>query len=292
MKEILDEVGKWRADGEQVVVATVVATRRSAPRPVGTSLAISESGKMCGSVSGGCVERMSTRMRGGHGDAASRSSCTTGSPTTWPGASACRAAARSTCSWSASSEPHRAPCRCFAGSGGARGASSPSSRARRPGRGRFSSSRTGRAARRRSRPTRRSRSSTSSSAAGATSSSRWPTDRGSSRSGTGRRRGSSSTARSTRRRRCASGARMLGWNAIVADARAKFATPERLPSADRLIVEVAAGGVRRDRARSPDGGDRAHARRQVRRAGPRRRARHRGVLHRRARLAPQPGAAA
>ena len=56
MKEILDEVGKWRADGEQVVVATVVATRRSAPRPVGTSLAISESGKMCGSVSGGCVE--------------------------------------------------------------------------------------------------------------------------------------------------------------------------------------------------------------------------------------------
>ncbi len=56
MKEILDEVGKWRSEGEQVVVATVVATRRSAPRPVGTSLAVSESGKMCGSVSGGCVE--------------------------------------------------------------------------------------------------------------------------------------------------------------------------------------------------------------------------------------------
>ena len=56
MKEILDEVAKWRADGEQVVVATVVATKRSAPRPVGTSLAVSESGKMCGSVSGGCVE--------------------------------------------------------------------------------------------------------------------------------------------------------------------------------------------------------------------------------------------
>ncbi len=37
-------------------MATVVATKRSAPRPVGTSLAISESGKMCGSVSGGCVE--------------------------------------------------------------------------------------------------------------------------------------------------------------------------------------------------------------------------------------------
>ena len=56
MKEILDEVERWRAAGEKVVVATVVATRRSAPRPVGTSLAISESGRMCGSVSGGCVE--------------------------------------------------------------------------------------------------------------------------------------------------------------------------------------------------------------------------------------------
>jgi xanthine dehydrogenase accessory factor len=56
MKEILDEVERWRESGEKVVVATVVATSRSAPRPVGTSLAVSESGKMCGSVSGGCVE--------------------------------------------------------------------------------------------------------------------------------------------------------------------------------------------------------------------------------------------
>jgi xanthine/CO dehydrogenase XdhC/CoxF family maturation factor len=56
VKEIVDEVERWREQGEKVVVATVVATRRSAPRPVGTSLAISESGRMCGSVSGGCVE--------------------------------------------------------------------------------------------------------------------------------------------------------------------------------------------------------------------------------------------
>ena len=56
MKEILPDVERWREGGEKVVVATVVATRRSAPRPVGTSLAVSESGKMCGSVSGGCVE--------------------------------------------------------------------------------------------------------------------------------------------------------------------------------------------------------------------------------------------
>ena len=56
MKEILLDIDRWKEDGEKVVVATVVATRRSAPRPIGASLAISESGKMCGSVSGGCVE--------------------------------------------------------------------------------------------------------------------------------------------------------------------------------------------------------------------------------------------
>jgi xanthine dehydrogenase accessory factor len=33
------------------------------------------------------------------------------------------------------------------------------------------------------------------------------------------------------------GAKLLGWHAIVADARAKFATHERIPSADELIVE-------------------------------------------------------
>ena len=32
-------------------------------------------------------------------------------------------------------------------------------------------------------------------------------------------------------------ARLLGWETIVADARAKFATPERIPNADRLLVE-------------------------------------------------------
>ena len=56
MKEILTEIERWQQEGETVVVATVVANRRSAPRPVGSSLAVSESGKLCGSVSGGCVE--------------------------------------------------------------------------------------------------------------------------------------------------------------------------------------------------------------------------------------------
>lgn len=56
MQEILSEIEQWQDAGERVVVATVVATRRTAPRPVGSSLAVSASGKLCGSVSGGCVE--------------------------------------------------------------------------------------------------------------------------------------------------------------------------------------------------------------------------------------------
>ena len=56
MKEIVDDVERWRQRGERVAIATVVATRKSAPRPVGAKFAVSESGQMCGSVSGGCVE--------------------------------------------------------------------------------------------------------------------------------------------------------------------------------------------------------------------------------------------
>ena len=56
MKEILPEVERWLESGADAVVATVVATRRSAPRPIGSSFAISSSGAICGSVSGGCVE--------------------------------------------------------------------------------------------------------------------------------------------------------------------------------------------------------------------------------------------
>jgi hypothetical protein len=56
MKELLPDIDRWRARGEKIALATVVATRRTSPRPVGSKLAVSESGELAGSVSGGCVE--------------------------------------------------------------------------------------------------------------------------------------------------------------------------------------------------------------------------------------------
>ena len=56
MGEAFEALRRWRDGGQAVALATVVATRRSAPRPLGSKLAISEAGELAGSVSGGCVE--------------------------------------------------------------------------------------------------------------------------------------------------------------------------------------------------------------------------------------------
>jgi xanthine/CO dehydrogenase XdhC/CoxF family maturation factor len=54
--EVLDQVGKWKADGKGVAVATVIVTWGSSPRPVGSQLGVDDAGNMVGSVSGGCIE--------------------------------------------------------------------------------------------------------------------------------------------------------------------------------------------------------------------------------------------
>ncbi len=56
MSHVLEELESWRANGDRVALATVVATRRSAPRPAGAKMAINEHGQIAGAVSGGCVE--------------------------------------------------------------------------------------------------------------------------------------------------------------------------------------------------------------------------------------------
>lgn len=56
LREILSDIRRWRARDEPFALATVVATRRSAPRPVGSKVGVSDGGELVGSVSGGCVE--------------------------------------------------------------------------------------------------------------------------------------------------------------------------------------------------------------------------------------------
>jgi xanthine dehydrogenase accessory factor len=55
-EDILSVAAQWRAAGERVAVATVTETWGSSPRPAGSRLAVTASGKMAGSVSGGCIE--------------------------------------------------------------------------------------------------------------------------------------------------------------------------------------------------------------------------------------------
>jgi len=56
MKEVLDDIERWRGAGHRVAIARVVALEGSGPRDPGATMAVSDDGEVAGSVSGGCVE--------------------------------------------------------------------------------------------------------------------------------------------------------------------------------------------------------------------------------------------
>jgi xanthine dehydrogenase accessory factor len=56
MREVLSELKTWTADKEEIALATVVETWGSSPRPLGSKMVVTRSGKMAGSVSNGCIE--------------------------------------------------------------------------------------------------------------------------------------------------------------------------------------------------------------------------------------------
>src|SRR4029079_14025543 len=56
MREILEDIDRWRAAGQRVAVARVVEIEGSGPRDPGAAMAGGEGGAVAGSVSGGCVE--------------------------------------------------------------------------------------------------------------------------------------------------------------------------------------------------------------------------------------------
>jgi xanthine dehydrogenase accessory factor len=53
---VLRQLRDWRFNGKRALLATVVRTWGSSPRPIGSIMALCEDGAVIGSVSGGCIE--------------------------------------------------------------------------------------------------------------------------------------------------------------------------------------------------------------------------------------------
>ncbi len=56
MHNLLPTLERWLKEGKRVALATVVKVYGSAPQPIGAKMLVSDRGEMAGSVSGGCVE--------------------------------------------------------------------------------------------------------------------------------------------------------------------------------------------------------------------------------------------
>jgi xanthine dehydrogenase accessory factor len=56
MIDVMQDIERWRAEGERIALATVIQTWGSAPRGIGAKMAMTSDARIAGSVSGGCVE--------------------------------------------------------------------------------------------------------------------------------------------------------------------------------------------------------------------------------------------
>jgi len=56
VREVLDDIERWRRDGHRIAVARVVGLDGSGPRDPGATMVVNDAGEVAGSVSGGCVE--------------------------------------------------------------------------------------------------------------------------------------------------------------------------------------------------------------------------------------------
>jgi xanthine dehydrogenase accessory factor len=56
MRDLLDSLERWQAEGKRAAIARVVDVAGSAPRAAGAAMAVADDGEIVGSVSGGCVE--------------------------------------------------------------------------------------------------------------------------------------------------------------------------------------------------------------------------------------------
>ena len=56
MRELLEDINRWRSAGKKVAVARVINVEGSGPRLPGSAMVVNEDAEVAGSVSGGCVE--------------------------------------------------------------------------------------------------------------------------------------------------------------------------------------------------------------------------------------------
>ena len=56
MRDLLNDIDRWKSEGKRIALARLVDIEGSGPRDPGAAMAVNQDGEVVGSVSGGCVE--------------------------------------------------------------------------------------------------------------------------------------------------------------------------------------------------------------------------------------------